>query len=140
MKSGIKITDEFAGIKTSLNVESFCNSEDSGSKVTEDSDANVGNSCAPQQSCVTGRTDDKNSASFTMNADNRTRLTAKMGHEVALRDQAQCTHLMPNGSRCRNRRWLHIHHIKEIACGGGNAIENLTTLCSGHHRMHHHMH
>jgi hypothetical protein len=82
------------------------------------------NSCATQQSCVTGRT----------------RLTAEVSHEVARRDQAQCTHITANGSRCGNRRWLHVHHIREIARGGGNEFENLTTLCSAHHRMHHNVH
>jgi hypothetical protein len=98
------------------------------------------NSCAPQQSCVPGRTESTNLESFTKSAQARTRLTAKVSHEITLRHQAQCTHIMANGSRCRNRRWLHIHHIKEIANGGSHELENLTTLCSGHHRMLHNIH
>ncbi|MBI2605974.1 MAG: HNH endonuclease [Deltaproteobacteria bacterium] len=39
--------------------------------------------------------------------------------------------------RCEQKRWLQVHHIKPVSLGGGNTLENLTTLCSGHHRMRH---
>jgi hypothetical protein len=127
---------EAAGFSNLENSESaFKNSE----PAVRDSDES-NNSCATQQSCVTGRTDNLNSDHSATIAGGRTRLTAEVRHEVALRDQAQCAHITANGSRCLNRRWLHVHHKREIARGGGNELENLTTLCSGHHRIHHNIH
>jgi hypothetical protein len=117
-------------------LSSIGSSKDDNSNKVEETAA-VDNPCAPQQSCVTGRYGDINYSEFTPDAKGRVRLSAKTIHEVALRDQAQCTHQRADGSRCRNRRWLHIHHINEVAHGGGNELKNLATLCSGHHRMHH---
>lgn len=58
-------------------------------------------------------------------------------HEVTLRDQGQCTHRDATGVRCRQKRWLHKHHVTEFAKGGRHELGNLETLCSGHHRMKH---
>lgn len=58
-------------------------------------------------------------------------------HEVVLRDAAQCTATNTNGNRCERRRFLHVHHIKPVSLGGENSPENLTTLCSSHHRIYH---
>jgi len=63
---------------------------------------------------------------------------AALTHAIILRDQAQCTHVDPTGQRCQNRRWLHTHHIQPRSQGGTDTLENLTTLCSQHHRMVHH--
>lgn len=57
-------------------------------------------------------------------------------HQINLRDKNQCTHTH-NGQRCSNQRWLHLHHLKPVANGGQNSFQNLTTLCSGHHRLLH---
>ena len=57
-------------------------------------------------------------------------------HAVSLRDQNQCTHVSQFG-RCEQKRWLDIHHVTPIGAGGTNAVDNLTTLCSAHHRMIH---
>ncbi|MBI2604956.1 MAG: HNH endonuclease [Deltaproteobacteria bacterium] len=62
---------------------------------------------------------------------------AVIEHQLALRDSAQCTAIIRGGGRCPNRRWIHIHHIKPVSLGGRNTLENLTTLCSAHHRMVH---
>lgn len=64
-------------------------------------------------------------------------IPATTEHEVTQRDGARCTAIDPDGKRCPNRRWLHVHHIKPVNAGGGNALDNLATLCSAHHRMHH---
>ena len=56
---------------------------------------------------------------------------------VNLRDQGQCTHAHPDGSRCEQRRWIETHHIRPVSQGGSNSISNLTTLCFHHHRMIH---
>jgi hypothetical protein len=129
-------------LRSSKDAESsntFASSKGVGSNAVEDIQAGS-NSCAPQQTCVTGRNSNINYGRFTPEARGRVRITAEISHKVAIRDQAQCTHHKADGARCRNRRWLHIHHIKEIANGGSNELENLTTLCSGHHRMHHNIH
>lgn len=57
-------------------------------------------------------------------------------HAVNHRDQGQCTHVSESG-RCEQKRWLDHHHIIPVASGGTNDIENLTTLCHGHHKMQH---
>jgi hypothetical protein len=63
-------------------------------------------------------------------------IPAKTKHQVTFRDGCQCTHT-ENGKRCENRRWLDVHHIILRSQGGTNALENLRTLCSAHHRMEH---
>lgn len=68
----------------------------------------------------------------------RERIKATLHHGLNLRDQAQCTHIRPDGTRCRNRRWLHVHHVKPVAHGGTNDLSNLVTACSGHHALYHH--
>jgi hypothetical protein len=70
------------------------------------------------------------------NSTKRLPIPSKLKHEVNQRDRQQCTYIH-NGSRCSNQRWLHLHHIKPIAIGGENKINNLTTLCSGHHKFIH---
>jgi hypothetical protein len=64
-------------------------------------------------------------------------ILAKAKHDVMLRDQARCTYVHANGSRCENTRWLDIHHVKLVSAGGSNSVENLRTLCSAHHRILH---
>jgi 5-methylcytosine-specific restriction endonuclease McrA len=58
-------------------------------------------------------------------------------HLVQKRDGGRCAHEDSNGRRCENRRWLDIHHIRPRSLGGLNKQENLTTLCSAHHKMEH---
>jgi hypothetical protein len=67
----------------------------------------------------------------------RKSIPANVQHQVNLRDNSQCTFLETNGTRCTERRWLHSHHHKPVSQGGPTAPENLTTLCSGHHRLLH---
>ncbi|MBY0470376.1 HNH endonuclease [bacterium] len=62
---------------------------------------------------------------------------APLKHAVHLRDQVQCTHVTHN-KRCTERRWLDIHHKKPLSQGGQTTLDNLTTLCRGHHRLLHH--
>ena len=58
-------------------------------------------------------------------------------HRVRVRDLNRCTHKNSQGIRCESRRWIHVHHVKARALGGQNTVENLTLLCSAHHRMEH---
>jgi 5-methylcytosine-specific restriction endonuclease McrA len=71
------------------------------------------------------------------NMPGRKPIPAKVMHAVNLRDKSQCTYKDKNNHRCSNQRWLHIHHIKPVARGGENIIENLTTLCASHHKFLH---
>jgi hypothetical protein len=58
-------------------------------------------------------------------------------HQRHLRDQGQCTHMDQDGMRCKERRWLQGHHVTAVSEGGQDTIENMTTLCFGHHRLVH---
>jgi hypothetical protein len=57
-------------------------------------------------------------------------------HQVITRDQGQCTYIN-DGKRCENSRFTETHHIIARALGGDHSVENLTTLCSAHHKMVH---
>jgi hypothetical protein len=63
---------------------------------------------------------------------------ADLIHAIVNRDQNQCAGKNADGSRCENRRWLDFHHVIPRAKGGKDTIENLVTLCRGHHQMRHH--
>jgi 5-methylcytosine-specific restriction endonuclease McrA len=60
----------------------------------------------------------------------RTKIPKEVEHLVNLRDQRKC-------QNCRATRYLQFHHIVEVAKGGSNTCENLTTLCSRCHRRWH---
>jgi hypothetical protein len=64
-------------------------------------------------------------------------IAAALLHQVNFRDQQRCTHQFPDGSRCNQSRWLEIHHRIPVSEGGENTFDNLTTLCSAHHRFRH---
>ena len=61
---------------------------------------------------------------------------AAVRHQIQLRDNGRCTEVK-DGKRCGSERWLEVHHIRPVAVGGGNELNNLTTLCSGHHNLRH---
>ena len=63
-------------------------------------------------------------------------VSAAAQHQVATKDQVQCT-FVTHGKRCENRRFLHLHHKLPVAMGGTSSPENLTTLCSVHHKFIH---
>ncbi len=63
----------------------------------------------------------------------RVPLTAAQRHAVFARDFGRCTNLGKDGKRCGSDQWIQVHHIVEVAKGGGNDPANLTTLCSFHH-------
>ncbi|MEN8006799.1 MAG: HNH endonuclease signature motif containing protein [Candidatus Krumholzibacteriota bacterium] len=52
--------------------------------------------------------------------------------EVFQRDRYRC-----RAPGCGNSRFLEVHHVRPRSVGGGNDPENLVTLCSGCHRLHH---
>jgi hypothetical protein len=59
-------------------------------------------------------------------------VTPKVRRFVMLRDRKRCT--VPG---CRAARHIDVHHIVPQYLGGGHEPENLTLLCSGHHRALH---
>ncbi|MGE0634116.1 MAG: HNH endonuclease signature motif containing protein [Pseudobdellovibrionaceae bacterium] len=67
-------------------------------------------------------------------------LKASVKHSVQLMYNSQCTYTDSEGKRCSQRRHLDIHHIIQASQGGGDKLENLTLLCSGHHKMIHSLH
>ena len=68
---------------------------------------------------------------------NRKPLPAKTKHLLYLKAKGQCTHVNFQGERCKEMRFLDIHHIFPKSKGGGDHLGNLTLLCRGHHRMVH---
>ena len=71
-------------------------------------------------------------------SNHRRPLPASLKHQLMLKHKGQCAHLDQNGRRCQNRRHLDVHHKVEVAKGGLDELTNLTLLCTGHHRAHHH--
>ena len=67
----------------------------------------------------------------------RTQLPASLAHTIRIRDQGRCQFTMPNGQLCGDRRWTDFHHIRPVAEGGEDTVENLITLCRTHHQEHH---
>jgi hypothetical protein len=66
----------------------------------------------------------------------RQALPSALVHAVHLRDQRQCT-FKSGSKRCGATRWLDIHHVIPRSLGGSDTLENLTTVCSAHHRFIH---
>ncbi len=64
-------------------------------------------------------------------------LPAILVHQVRIRDQNRCQATLPGGEKCGARRWLDLHHRIPLSAGGGDSLENLTTLCRAHHQAHH---
>jgi hypothetical protein len=64
-------------------------------------------------------------------------IPAAILHAVNLRDQRKCTYINRIGRACGQSRWVEVHHRKPVSMGGKNTLDNLITLCSGHHRLLH---
>lgn len=60
-------------------------------------------------------------------------IPAHLKREIYHRDGNQCRHLNPNKTRCTQRAFLEIHHVVPLADGGKTTLDNLITVCSGHH-------
>jgi hypothetical protein len=67
----------------------------------------------------------------------RVPLPAQTKHLVVIRDQGKCQAPNPDGSSCLDSKWTDIHHVVPVSQGGLNTIENLITLCRGHHQLEH---
>ena len=67
----------------------------------------------------------------------RIALPSQLIHQLNIRDQGQCVHRYLGGTRCKEKKWLHMHHLIPISHGGTNTLDNLQTVCSGHHAFRH---
>jgi 5-methylcytosine-specific restriction endonuclease McrA len=79
----------------------------------------------------------KQTDTFKVLVTKRVPIASSIKHQVNLRDQRRCTHLLPNGARCNQSRFVEIHHKVPVNQGGSNELQNLTTLCSAHHQLIH---
>jgi 5-methylcytosine-specific restriction endonuclease McrA len=55
--------------------------------------------------------------------------------EVFERDGGRCSYLDSHGARCRETRYLGLHHLKPFAQGGANLASNLTLRCAAHNAL-----
>jgi hypothetical protein len=55
--------------------------------------------------------------------------------EVFERDGGRCSYVDSNGGRCRETRYLELHHLKPFAQGGVNLASNLTLRCAAHNAL-----
>lgn len=89
------------------------------------------------KSAAQSRTLPKVSVESTLPFDHRATIPAKVKHEVFKRDQGRCQAHLPDGTKCESRKWIDLHHLRPVSAGGADTLDNLITLCSGHHRIHH---
>ncbi len=64
-------------------------------------------------------------------------IPAAIRHAVTFSRGWRCWHFDPSGRRCEQRRWLHFHHLRPVALGGMNTVDNLELRCSAHHALAH---
>jgi len=87
-------------------------------------DAHVGVSKSSQTSCTQAGAPVPRRAQQT--------IPPALRRAVLLRDQRRCQ--VPG---CANMRWLDVHHVELRSEDGRHSLENLTCLCSTHHRATH---
>ena len=56
-------------------------------------------------------------------------IPAAVRHQVWLRDQGQCTHMHPDGSRCQEKMMIELDHIDLYCRGGEHSASNLQLKC-----------
>ena len=59
-------------------------------------------------------------------------IPAAVRHQVWLRDQGQCMHMHPDGSRCQERMIIEVDHIDLYCRGGEHFASNLQLWCRLH--------
>jgi 5-methylcytosine-specific restriction endonuclease McrA len=55
--------------------------------------------------------------------------------EVFVRDNAECSFMASDGTRCQCKKGLQIDHIRPYAAGGTHDPSNLRLLCGAHNRL-----
>ncbi len=66
----------------------------------------------------------------------RPSLPAATKHHVWLRDRGQCR-FHRHGKRCKNTRYLEVHHKQPVSQGGSHSLDNLVLVCAEHHKTIH---
>jgi 5-methylcytosine-specific restriction endonuclease McrA len=59
-------------------------------------------------------------------------VAAAVKREVFVRDAGRCNYVDERGGRCRETRYLELHHLKPFAHGGEHAATNLALRCAAH--------
>jgi hypothetical protein len=54
---------------------------------------------------------------------------------VYVRDAGRCAYVDERGERCRETRYLELHHGRPFARGGTHAVENLALRCAAHNAL-----
>jgi 5-methylcytosine-specific restriction endonuclease McrA len=62
-------------------------------------------------------------------------IPAAVRHQVWLRDQGQCTHMHPDGSRCQEKMMIELDHINLYCRGGEHSASNLQVKCRLHNNF-----
>ena len=62
-------------------------------------------------------------------------IPAAVRHQVWLRDQGQCTHMHPDGSRCQEKMMIEFDHIDLYCRGGEHSASNLQLKCRLHNNF-----
>ena len=55
--------------------------------------------------------------------------------EVFERDGGRCSYVDSHGGRCRETRYLELHHLRPFGRGGANLASNLTLRCAAHNAL-----
>ena len=62
-------------------------------------------------------------------------IPAAVRHQVWLRDQGQCAHMHPDGSRCQEKMMIELDHIDLHCRGGEHSASNLQVKCRLHNNF-----
>ena len=62
-------------------------------------------------------------------------IAAALKHRVYTRDRGQCQYPIGRGQVCGSKAGIQIDHLKPVALGGGNRLENLRLCCREHNIM-----
>jgi 5-methylcytosine-specific restriction endonuclease McrA len=60
---------------------------------------------------------------------------AAIKREVFVRDGGCCSYVDERGVRCRETRYLELHHVEPYARGGQHVAANLTLRCAAHNAL-----
>ena len=67
----------------------------------------------------------------------RQRFSAAEKHTVIRRDGGRCTFVDAQGERCKNARWIELHHVNPVSQGGTNDPDTIRSVCASHHDLIH---
>jgi hypothetical protein len=68
-------------------------------------------------------------------ADRRRSVPAAVRRAVFEQHGARCSYVDDRGQRCRETRFLELHHLEPFALGGADTESNLTLVCKAHNTL-----